>query len=162
VEDGISPEEQANALASDNIAACLMKTATRKSSLSPIYALQSAPYARLRGGFDKMAINDGGFCIESSTSALKSSSSTLRFCISVDGTTDGDISIPEGYLFFALPYFGLQSVENSTPLMQLSSKEGTVTVKEMGWHTGWWREESRIMGLFRAVPLQKAQNQYKT
>ena len=162
VEDGISPEEQANALASDNIAACLMKTATRKSSLSPIYALQSAPYARLRGGFDKMAINDGGFCIESSTSALKSSSSTLRFCISVDGTTDGDISIPEGYLFFALPYFGLQSVENSTPLMQLSSKEGTVTVKEMGWHTGWWREESRILGLFRAVPLHKAQNRYKT
>lgn len=50
VEDGISPEEQANALASDNIAACLMKTATRKSSLSPIYALQSAPFARLRGG----------------------------------------------------------------------------------------------------------------
>jgi hypothetical protein len=159
VEDVVSSDEQG--LASDDIAACLMKCVTSKSSLSPIYALDLAPYARLRGGFDKMAINNGGFCIESSSSASKSSSSTLRFCISVDGTTDGDISIPQGYLCFALPYFGLQIVENSTLVMNLSSKEGTVTVKQMGWHTGWWREESRILGLFRAVSLYTAQNRYK-
>lgn len=157
----LSSDEQSNGLASDDIAACLMKCVTGKSSLSPIYALRLAPYARLRGGFDKMAINNGGFCIESSSSASKSSSSTLRFCISVEGTTDGDISIPPGYLCFALPYFGLQVVKNSTAVMNVSSKEGTVCVRQMGWHTGWWREESRILGLFRAISLHKAQNRYK-
>lgn len=146
--------------------------------MSPIYALLSARYARLLGGFDKMEIYDGGYCIESSSTV-----STMRFCLSVAGTTNGDITIPKGYIYFALPYFGTiitqqqkqQSgveVENSNNIssttastqkriMNLSSKDGTVTVKQMGWHTGWYREESRILGLFRAVPLLKAQNRYK-
>jgi hypothetical protein len=37
--------------------------------------------------------------------------------------------------------------------MILSTKEGIVTVKQIGWHTGWRREESRILGTFRAVTL---------
>jgi hypothetical protein len=170
-----------NDLALDDIATKLISstTSSSRSSLSPIYTLHSARYARLLGGFDKMEIYDGGYCIESSSSTV----STMRFCLSVAGTTNGDITIPKGYIYFALPYFGTiitqqqkqQSgveVENSNNIssttastqkriMNLSSKDGTVTVKQMGWHTGWYREESRILGLFRAVPLLKAQNRYK-
>lgn len=102
-----------------------------------------------------MAIQEGGFCIESTPSA---SSSTLRFCISVAGTKDGDVIIPEGLIYFALPYFGIQG---STNTMALSTKEGTITVKQMGWNTGWRREESRILGVFRAVPLVKAKTRDK-
>jgi hypothetical protein len=58
---------------------------------------------------------------------------TLRICISVAGTTDGDATIPKGYLYFALPCFGMQTVQKSTPQMILSSKEGTVTVRQMGY-----------------------------
>ena len=144
-------EDDKTQLVSEDIAAGLMKTVTNKSSqVSQVYKLQTAPYARLRGGFDKMSILDAGFCIESTPSA---SSSTLRFCIDVSGTKDGDVSIPEGKLYFALPYFG-QSKDTNT--MALSTKEGTITVKQMGWNTGWRREESRILGIFRAVQLDKA------
>ena len=37
--------------------------------------------------------------------------------------------------------------------MAISTKEGTVTVKQIGWHTGWRREESRILGMFRMQQL---------
>ena len=105
-----------------------------------------------------MAIADGRFCVESSPSTSPSSSSTLRFCISAAGAKDGDVSIPGGYLYFALPYFGLGGGGEGTGAsgMNLSRKEGTITVKQMGWHTGWRREESRILGVFRAMPLEKA------
>jgi len=129
-------------LASDDIALKLISsTSSSKSSLSPIYALHSAPNARLLGGFDKMEMFDGGYCIESSSTAT--ATKTMRFCLSVAGTTNGDISIPKGYLYFALPYFGIiqqqqQSVQvgntdnNSTftsqqKIMNLSSRDGTVT-----------------------------------
>ena len=140
--------------ASADITEGLIKTVTSKSSsLSPIYKMQYAS-ARLRSGFDKMTIADGGYCIESSKSASLSSSSTLRFCLKVAGTKDyGDVSIPEESLYFALPYFGKES---SNGQMLLSNKEGTITVKQMGWHTGWRKEESRILGVFRAVMLEKA------
>ena len=154
--DDASPSPEQQQLLASETADRLLKTVTNtKSSLSPVYKLQTAPYARLRGGFDKMAIQEGGFCIESTPSA---SSSTLRFCISVAGTKDGDVIIPEGLIYFALPYFGIQS---STNTMALSTKEGTITVKQMGWNTGWRREESRILGVFRAVPLEKAKTRYK-
>ena len=144
----ISPEQP--------IAAAVIKTASNKSSssLSPVYQLQSAPNARLRGGFDKMAITDGGYCIEGSSS----SSSTLRFCLSVDGCKDGDVSVPEGNLYFALPYFG---TEKENEKMLVSTKEGTICVKQTGWNTGWRREESRILGIFRAKPLDKARQRDK-
>lgn len=145
---------QPEIMASGEITAGLRKTITSKSSsLSPVYTLPSAPSARLNSGWGKMYIDEGGFCIESLKSASLSSSSTLRFCISVDGVTEGDVSIPEGNLYFALPYFGLSRETNA---MNLSTKEGTITVKQMGWNTGWRREESRILGVFRAVPLEKA------
>jgi len=157
--------------ATEEITAGLIKTVTTKSStLSPVYKLQSAPFARLRGGFDEMKIIDGGYCVESSATASLSSSSTLRFCIDVVGTTDLDVTIPEGKLYFALPYFGLRTERGgggggddsqSTSKMELSNKEGTITVKQMGWHTGWYREESRILGVFRAVPLEKARGRDK-
>jgi hypothetical protein len=38
----------------------------------------------------------------------------------------------------------------------MSTKEGIVTVREMGWHTGWRREESRIVGVVRAIPIERA------
>ena len=61
-----------------------------------------------------------------------------------------DIFVPNGCLYFSLPCFG-----NS--ISQLSTREGPVTVRQIGWHTGWRREESRIVGTFRAVPIEKAQ-----
>jgi hypothetical protein len=143
-------------LASQDVAAGLLKSVTTKSnSVSSVYAVNYAPFARLKGGFDKMTIHNGGYCIETSSS---SRSSTLRFCFTADGTGNasyGDVSIPEGNLYFALPYFGMQrSVSpKDGKYMALSTKEGTVTVKQMGWHTGWRREESRILGVFRAVSL---------
>ena len=51
------------------------------------------------------------------------------------GTKDGDVTIPEGKLYFALPYFGRQKATDTSPeCMALSSKEGTITVKQMGWN----------------------------
>ena len=58
-------------------------------------------------------------------------------------------SIPNGDLHFSLPVFG------KTPA-QLSQKEGIVSVRQMGWNTGWRRVESRIVGVFRAVRLDDA------
>jgi len=77
---------------------------------------------------------------------------------------DGDVSITEGYLFFALLFFGFEKKgendddddDDSAPRMALSTNEGTITVKQMGWHTGWYKEESRMLGVFRAVLLEKA------
>jgi len=156
----IDEDDETQLLASEDVSTALMKTVTNKSSsLSQVYKLQSAAYARLRGGFDKMTITNGGWCIERGGSSSKS---TLRFCIEVAGTKDGDVTIPEGKLYFALPYFGQQKATDTSPeCMALSSREGTITVKQMGWNTGWRREESRILGIFRAVPLTKAKGRDK-
>ena len=143
-------------LASEEIAQGLLKSVTTNSNqVSEIYNMQYAPFARLKGGFDKMKIRNGGFCIEAYSSAR--SPSTLRFCLSVAGTDTsyGDISIPSGNLYFALPYFGIRKDASAGKTMALSTKEGTVTIKRMGWHTGWRREESRILGTFRAVALDR-------
>jgi hypothetical protein len=61
-----------------------------------------------------------------------------------------DIFVPKGCLYFSIPIFG-----NS--ISQLSSKEGPLTVRQIGWHTGWRREESQMVGTFRVVPIEKAQ-----
>jgi hypothetical protein len=74
----------------------------------------------------------------------------------VDGTKAdqnyvyGDVSIPKGYLYFSIPCFGGR-------IDQLSTKEGPVTVRETGWHTGWRRKESRIVGVFKAKSIAQAQ-----
>lgn len=167
----VEGEDTNELLASVEITSGLLKTITKGKSSSQIYKLQSAPCARLRGGFSKMYIDEGGYCIESNSSSNSlSSSSTLRFCLSVDGAADKDVTIPEGNLYFALPYFGLRTDRSgddddddstTTSKMALSTKEGTITVKQMGWNTGWWREESRILGVFRAVELEKARKRDK-
>lgn len=113
--------------------------------------------ARLRGGFDSMPVTGGGYRIDAKPQSGKSyTSSTLRFYIEVGGTatgetssTYGDICIPQGRLYFSLPSFG-------TGVGQLSTKEGIVTVREVGWHTGWRRVESRIVGVFRAKKMEDA------
>ena len=154
--EGASPEDE---LSSVDITSGLIKTVTTKSSkLSTVFKLQHSPFARLRSGFDKMKIDDGGYCIESATK-----SSTMRFCLSVSGTEGssasyGDISVPKGKLYFALPYFGTSQSDSS---MSISKKEGTICVKQFGWNTGWRREESRILGVFRAVPLEDAKRRDK-
>ena len=116
---------------------------------SQIYSLDSAPKARLRQGFDEMKCRDGAYRID----MAKNGVGTIRFYVQVEGTSQtssyGDVSVPEGGLYFSLPAFGGK-------VSQLSAKEGPVTVRQTGWHTGWRREESRIVGVFRAVPIVDA------
>ena len=81
---------------------------------------------------------------------------TIRFYVDSEGKEDasfGDITIPTGGLYFSLPCFGGNI---NVPFSQLSSKEGIVTVRQMGWNTGWRREESRIVGIFYAKPIEEA------
>ncbi|KAL7580325.1 hypothetical protein ACA910_004360 [Epithemia clementina (nom. ined.)] len=115
----------------------------------PIYRLISAPFARLRQGFDRMkTTGEGAYRLDQA----RNGGLTVRFLVDVEGTLDGqghsDIFVPKGCLYFSLPCFGDTSM--------FSAKEGPVTVRQIGWHTGWRREESRIVGTFRAVPLDKA------
>ena len=118
---------------------------------SPVYELQAAPYARLRGGFDEMKCTGGAYRIDQSTKPGQSD--TLRFFVTTKGTSDssyGDVSVPDGGLYFSIPCFG-------SSVAQLSSKgEMPVTVRQIGWHTGFRREESRILGIFKAVPIENA------
>ena len=147
-----SADEADEAAAATAAASAELRTSSSSSSTPPC-KIQMAPYARLRGGFDKMQLLDGGVCIEDPGKG--SSTSTLRFCIEVQGASEGDVSIPKGFLFFALPCFGFRQV-GSDSMLTLSTKEGTICVRQMGWHTGWRREESRILGVFRAVEIDKA------
>ena len=117
---------------------------------SPTYVVHTAPFARLRQGFDRMKCQEGAYRVD----LAKNGCRTIRFYVRVDGTPEknsayGDISVPHGRLFFSLPIFG-------SSVSQLSIKEGPVTVRQVGWHTGWRREESRIVGVFRAVPIADA------
>ena len=110
--------------------------------------------ARLRGGFDRMACRGGGYRIDRGGG---NGSGAVRFHLLVDGTptegpgsTYGDVSVPAGCLYFSLPCFGSDGISN------LSRREGPATVRQVGWHTGWRRKESRIVGTFRAVPIEEA------
>lgn len=119
-----------------------------------VRVIDSSVSARLRGGFDKMNCSGGGYRID-----IAKRGATVRFYVEVDGTEEGkgnygDIFIPKGCLYFSLPCF------NNT-VKQLSIKEGIITVRQMGWHTGWRREESRIVGVFRAVPIEQARKRDK-
>jgi hypothetical protein len=78
----------------------------------------------------------------------------MQFTIELTSTLR-DISIPKGRLYFSLPSFP-RGDRNDPSNMLLSTKEGIISVREMGWHTGWRRQESRIVGVFRAVPIEKA------
>lgn len=139
--NSLAPEDIRSRMVKDNLSG--------KSTVVRIVRCPSG-LARLRGGFDQMKCDGGGYRIDlGNTKGNRYSSSTARFFLDVEGTKDGeygDISIPAGSLYFSLPCFG-QSVQ------QLSTKEGIVTVQQVGWHTGWRRSESRIVGTFRAVSL---------
>jgi hypothetical protein len=116
---------------------------------SDVYKLKSANVARLRNGFDEVNTHGGAFRLDTATNG----GYTARFYVQTDGTPEqgssyGDVSIPKGCLHFSLPAFG--------GVAHLSKKEGIVTVRQTGWHTGWRREESRIVGTFRAVPIDDA------
>jgi hypothetical protein len=116
---------------------------------SQVRTVKSLKSARLRGGFDEMRCNGGGYRID-----VGGGNSVCRFFLECDGTpkrggTFGDVWIPKGCLYFSIPCFG-NSVTN------LSAKEGPITVRQIGWHTGWRREESRIVGVFRAKKLEEA------
>eukprot|EP00591_Stephanopyxis_turris_P004402 CAMPEP_0195522082 /NCGR_PEP_ID=MMETSP0794_2-20130614/20008_1 /TAXON_ID=515487 /ORGANISM="Stephanopyxis turris, Strain CCMP 815" /LENGTH=256 /DNA_ID=CAMNT_0040651765 /DNA_START=297 /DNA_END=1067 /DNA_ORIENTATION=+ len=117
----------------------------------------TAKDARLRGGFDKMKVMGGGYRID--TDPKKRGSSTVRFHVLVAGTEGsssyGDISVPKGCLHFSIPCFG--SGNHDRMMENLSKKDGwPITVRQTGWHTGWRREESRIVGVFRALPMKEA------
>ena len=116
---------------------------------SKVRSLKSLKSARLRGGFDKMRCDGGGYRID-----VGGGNSVCRFFVECEGTPERggsyrDIWIPKGCLYFSIPCFG-NSVTN------LSAKEGPITVRQIGWHTGWRREESRIVGVFRAKKLEEA------
>ena len=116
---------------------------------SQVRSVRSLKSARLRGGFDKMRCDGGGYRID-----VGGGNSVCRFFVDCEGTperggTYRDIWIPKGCLYFSIPCFG-NSVTN------LSAKEGPITVRQIGWHTGWRREESRIVGVFRAKKLEEA------
>ena len=141
------------------------------NSKQQLYYWQTAPYARLRNGFDRMKCSASDtICQEPKQSWVEkklfrseaartktSTSTTVRFVVKVmDGKTEGDVVLPpDTDLYFALPAFVGPS---GGRLPRLSSKDGVVSVRQMGWHTGWFRQESRIVGTFRAVPLAEAQH----
>eukprot|EP00542_Grammatophora_oceanica_P015598 CAMPEP_0194028052 /NCGR_PEP_ID=MMETSP0009_2-20130614/2078_1 /TAXON_ID=210454 /ORGANISM="Grammatophora oceanica, Strain CCMP 410" /LENGTH=310 /DNA_ID=CAMNT_0038667303 /DNA_START=49 /DNA_END=981 /DNA_ORIENTATION=- len=117
---------------------------------SATFAMIPAEKARLREGFDQMkTTGKAAYRLDQA----RNGGVTARFFIDVAGTPEGsrsygDLSIPKGCLYFSLPCFGGVS--------RLSSKEGIVTVRQMGWNTGFRREESRIVGTFTAVPIKEA------
>lgn len=116
---------------------------------SVVRTVNSLQNARLRGGFDKMPCYGGGYRVD-----VGGGNSVCRFFIECEGTperggTYGDVWIPKGCLYFSIPCFGNR-------VTNLSAKEGPITVRQIGWHTGWRREESRIVGVFRAKKLEDA------
>jgi hypothetical protein len=134
----------------DPTVAALMLNDNKIGTTSKVYTLQTAQFARLNGGFDRMRCYGGAYLIDVANGRY-----TLRMMIQVEGTKAdqnymyGDVSIPKGGLYFSLPCFGGR-------ISQLSKKEGPVTVRQSGWHTGWRRKESRILGVFNAKPLAEA------
>ena len=116
----------------------------RGSSSSPVFCFDVAPFARLRGGFDRMRCNPGGYRLDTSKGGQK----TLRLFFQTEGKVAGDVSVPQdSNLYISLPVLADSS---------LSRKEGIVSVRQYGWHTGWYRLESRIVGVVKAVPLAEA------
>lgn len=133
--------------ASNQIVSAMVQD-NQKGQSSPTYSVETASKARLNRGFDSMKVYPGGFRVDQTKNG-----GTMRFFVSVEGTKKGDVSIPKGYLYFSLPCFGgITSIEK----IILSTKDGIVSVRQVGWHTGWRRIESRIVGTFRAVPIEKA------
>jgi hypothetical protein len=146
-------DKNGSALAGEEIKQFMVKDNFGGKS-SPVYILQTAVNARLRNGNEKMKCYGGGYRIDTDAK-----NGVARFYVSVEGTpaessSFGDVIIPAGCLYFSIPVFG-------GSISQMSSKEGLITVRQVGWHTGWRREESRIVGNFRAKPMQDAKRRDK-
>ena len=128
ISDALANEEERGRMGKDNFG----------GTSSDVWVLRTAPVARLRNGFDEMKIHGGAY---RTNAARRNGGSTARFYILVDGTPKGssygDVFIPKGNLYFSLPSF--------SGVSQLSKKEGLVTVRQLGWHTGWRREASRMV-----------------
>ena len=119
-----------------------------------------AQQARLRGGFEAMRVllpSDDNATARRLSYRIEKRERRIRFSFPVEGTAPperggsnayGDVWIPKGALHFSLPIFGGVDL--------ISSKEGLISVRQYGWHTGWRREESRIVGTFRMKKIDEA------
>lgn len=107
-----------------------------------------------------MACYDGGYRFDTTVDNRKRRRTTVRFYVGVEGAeeTYGDVFVPKGGLYFSIPCFGQKGAEGETGVVvsNLSTKEYPVTVRMMGWNTGWRRMESRMVGVYRAVPIEQA------
>jgi hypothetical protein len=163
-----SSSSSSSSLANKTVQELMVQDNFAPGTSSPVFKLESAPFARLRNGFDRMSCHGGGYRIDTSrnnnNNGRKQQQQTIRFLIQTLGIGNGssgsgddgggggaygDISVPAGCLYFSLPMF-------MNSLTQLSKKEGIVSVRQGGWNTGWYRQESRIVGVFRAVPIDDA------
>ena len=100
---------------------------------------------RLRGGFDTLKCGGGEW---------KREGERLEFSVVTEGTGEndsyGDVSVPAGALYFAMSAYGGENWRDN-----VSERESTVCVRQMGWKTGWWRRESRIVGTARVKMLSE-------
>lgn len=69
-----------------------------------------------------------------SSGSLRVIADTCRFWVETNGFARGDVSIPPGKIYFAVPAWGCRL-----------SRKGLVTVRQRRWIV---REESRILGVF--------------
>jgi hypothetical protein len=112
----------------------------------PVCRLETASWGRMRSGFDRIQCLAGAYRIDRSSNGQ----ATLRlFFTAPQGKQVGDVILEEACnLYISLPLL---------PGGKLSRKEGIVSVRQYGWKTGWYREESRIVGVVRARALADAQ-----
>jgi hypothetical protein len=89
-----------------------------------------------------IVVREGQWAVEPlSKGSGTTQQATLRFVLSTGGAVRGDISIPEGQLYFATPTWGAK----------LSRKKGMITVRQKRWG---FRTESRILGVFSAQRVE--------
>mmetsp|Transcript_4776 Transcript_4776/g.9577 ORF Transcript_4776/g.9577 Transcript_4776/m.9577 type:complete len:238 (-) Transcript_4776:2-715(-) len=103
----------------------------------------TASAIRLRGGFDSLPVRNAKYEI--------TNKGTIVFTIDTNGTEEGydsqgDIYIPKGEFLAKVGWLG--GTPNSNP-NNFSNREGVLTVRQRGWHTGLPRMESRIAGVVR-------------
>ncbi|GMH66130.1 hypothetical protein TrRE_jg9552 [Triparma retinervis] len=103
--------------------------------------LRTSPSIRLRGGFDSLPIGGASYEIESKKN-------NILFRIETKGSENytnlGDVSIPEGCFIACQGWIGGDPRKNPD---NSSVREGIITVRQRGWHTGFFRMENRIAGV---------------
>lgn len=130
--------------ASRNVAEQIVKD-NRGASSSPVYCLDTAPFARLRGGFDRMKCQPGAYRVDTSANMGQK---VLRLFFHAEGKKSADVYVAQdSNIYISLPVLADSSI---------SRKEGIVSIREYGWKTGWYRPESRILGVVRVLPIAEA------